>query len=102
MNELMEPRFGRADHWLRLVFALLYFGLIFYLVRILVGLVLVAQFILAAALGEPNDRLLRFTEDLHSFSYHALRFITWNTDDRPFPFSDWPSPQGTNKSVVDQ
>ena len=102
MNELTEPRFRRADHWLRLVFALVYFGLLFFLVRILVGLALVVQFILAAVIGEPNARLLRFTADLHSFTYHALRFVTWNTDHRPFPFSDWPGPEDSNKSAVDQ
>ena len=37
MDELKEPRLKRGDHWLRLVIALVYFGLLFYLVRILVA-----------------------------------------------------------------
>ena len=93
MDELKEPRLKRGDHWLRLVIALVYFGLLFYLVRILVGLALIVQFVLVAFVGQTNRRLLDFTADLHRFSYHALQFVTWNSADRPFPFSDWPGPE---------
>ena len=93
MDELTEPRLKRGDHWLRLVIALAYFGLLFYLGRILVGLVLIVQFLLIAFLGDANRRLLDFTADLNRFSYHILQFVTWNSDDRPFPFSDWPGPE---------
>ena len=93
MDELKDPRLKRGDHWLRLVIALVYFGLLFYLVRILVGLALIVQFVLVAFVGETNRRLLDFTADLHRFSYHVLQFVTWNSDDRPFPFSDWPGPE---------
>jgi cobalamin synthase len=96
MNDFSEPRLKRGDHWLRLVIALTYFGLLFYLVKVLVGLALAVQFILVAFVGEANHRLLGFTGDLHRFSYHVLQFITWNSNDRPFPFSDWPGPQNQN------
>ena len=92
MDELKEPRLKRGDHWLRLVIALAYFGLLFYLVRILVGLALIVQFMFVAFVGETNRRLLDFTADLNRFSYHVLQYVTWNSNDRPFPFSDWPGP----------
>ena len=101
MDELKEPRLKRGDHWLRLVIALVYFGLLFYLVRILVGLALIVQFILVAFVGQTNRRLLDFTADLHRFSYHALQFVTWNSDDRPFPFSDWPGPESQHSIQSD-
>ena len=96
MDNLREPKLKRTDYWLRLLLALMYFGLVFYLIRLLVGIVLVMQFILVAFLGKTNDRLVRFTGDLNRFSYHVLQFLTWNSDDRPFPFSDWPGPENQN------
>ena len=90
MDELRDPKLKKGDHWLRLFLALLYFGVIFYLVRVLVGIVLIMQFVLIAFIGKTNRRLIEFTADLNRFSYHALQFVTWNSDDRPFPFSDWP------------
>ena len=101
MDEIAEPRLKRGDHWLRLIIALVYFGLLFYLVRILVGLAFIAQFLFVAFIGETNRRLLEFTSDLHCFSYHVLQFITWNSDDRPFPFSDWPAPENQHPAQFD-
>lgn len=101
MVQLTEPRLKRGDHWLRLVIALVYFGLLFYLVRILVGIALILQFVHIAFRGDANSRLLSFTGDLHRFSYHVLQFVTWNSDHRPFPFSDWPGPERQNPAQSD-
>jgi hypothetical protein len=98
MDDLKEPKVRNRDHWLRLVTALIYFVLLFYLVRILVGVALVVQFILVAFVGEANYRLIRFTSDLNRFSYHVLQFVTWGSDQRPFPFSDWPGPEKQHPS----
>ena len=93
MDNLIEPKLKRTDHWLRLLLALVNFGLVFNLVMLLVGIALVMQFILVAFLGKTNGRLIGFTRDLNRFSYHVLQFVTWNSNYRPFPFSDWPGPE---------
>ncbi|HBP83988.1 MAG TPA: DUF4389 domain-containing protein, partial [Gammaproteobacteria bacterium] len=38
------------------------------------------------------ERLRSFTQDLNSFIYAALQYVTFNTDEKPFPFCDWPAP----------
>ena len=96
MDELTEFRLRGGNHWLRLVIALVYFGLLFYVVKTVIGLVLLAQFILGIFSGEVNRRLVDFTGDLNRFSYHVLQYLTWNSNDRPFPFSDWPGPDDQN------
>lgn len=96
MDELIKSRLKRGDHWLRLVIALVYFGLLFYLVKTVIGLVFLTQFVIALSAGKVNRRLLDFTGDLNTFSYHVLQYLTWNSNDRPFPFSDWPGPDDQN------
>ena len=96
MDELIESRLKRGDHWLRMVIALVYFGLLFYLVKTVIGVVLLTQFVLSIFTGKVNRRLVDFTGDLNRFSYHVLQYLTWNSNDRPFPFSDWPGPDDQN------
>jgi hypothetical protein len=98
MDELTKSRLKRGDHWLRLIIALVYFGLLFYLVKTVIGLVLLTQFVIGLFSGTVNRRLLDFTGNLNCFSYHVLQYLTWNSNDRPFPFSDWPGPDD-QKSV---
>ena len=92
MDKLKEKKIKNPDYWVRLLLVLLYFGLVFYLVRALVGIALVLQFVIVALSGKTNHRVVHFTGNLNQFSYHVLQYVTWNTDNRPFPFSDWPGP----------
>ena len=59
---------------------------------ILIGASLVFQSVMVVVRGTVNPRLQRFTADLNRFCYSTLQYLTWNTDQRPFPFCDWPSP----------
>ena len=34
-----------------------------------------------------------FLADLNAFTFSALQYVTFNSDQRPFPFSDWPAPE---------
>ena len=42
--------------------------------------------------GEDAERLQSFTGDLNTFVHATLQYITFNTDEKPFPFCDWPAP----------
>ena len=41
--------------------------------------------------GEKNQRLLRFGSMLGLYAYRMLQFLTFNSDEKPFPFADWDS-----------
>ncbi|MBT7517600.1 MAG: DUF4389 domain-containing protein, partial [Acidiferrobacteraceae bacterium] len=43
------------------------------------------------AKGSQAERLHEFTADLNAFSYSVLQYLTFNSDERPFPFCDWPA-----------
>lgn len=78
--------------WLRLVFMIL-FALVFYIAELVMFAVAIIQFLFKLFTAEPNERLLRFGEGLSRFIYQTAQFLTFNTEDMPFPFSDWPAPE---------
>jgi hypothetical protein len=40
-----------------------------------------------------NENLKKLGETISTWSYQAFLFLTYNTDEKPFPFSDWPDPK---------
>lgn len=76
--------------WLRGLFMLL-FAALYHVAGVVVGAVAVLQFAWKLVTGESNPRLTRFGEDLGRYFNQIVRFLTFNTEDKPFPFADWPS-----------
>lgn len=78
-----------ADHWLRFAFMVL-FAIILGVVSYVMTALVIVQFIWALIAGEGNDKLREFGSSLSQYIYQMLRFLTYNTEDKPFPFADWP------------
>ena len=74
--------------WLRGLFVLLFF-LVGYIVKFLVVVISVFQFVYTICTGNPNSKLLQFSHGLVIYVYQIVNFITFNTETKPFPFSDW-------------
>ncbi|MDO3384130.1 DUF4389 domain-containing protein [Gilvimarinus algae] len=90
-NEKLKSNLLSADHWMRLVFMLL-FSVILYVAGIVMSILVIVQFIFALITGKDNPNLRQLGDSLSQFIYAALRFLTYNTDEKPFPFADWPKP----------
>ncbi|MBI2961133.1 MAG: DUF4389 domain-containing protein [Betaproteobacteria bacterium] len=77
--------------WLRLFFMLVV-GLLYWVSRVVVGAVVALQFFWVLFTGETNERLLHFGQSLATYTYQIIRYLTFNTEERPFPFdADWPA-----------
>lgn len=85
----LKARLLSADHWLRLAFMLL-FALVLCVVTYVVATVVALQFIWHLAKGEANSRLKHFGRSLSRYIEQVLCFLTYNSEDKPFPFADWP------------
>lgn len=101
MTETMRSRTRQSEIWLRLFLTLVYFGLFFYLIKFVMGACLLFQAAMQICTGHTNPRLLLFTSDLNRFAFHALQYLTYTSDQRPFPFSDWPGPDDSAPSKVE-
>jgi hypothetical protein len=49
------------------------------------------QFIMMLLNETPNPRLTTFGRSLGGYLQQGANFLTFATEDIPFPFSDWPS-----------
>jgi hypothetical protein len=72
-----------------LCFILFYF--IGYIVWILTVAISIFQFLYGIFLKNPNKNLLDFGKNLNLYLYEIVRFISFNTDTKPYPFSPWPN-----------
>jgi len=78
------------DVWLRGLFILIY-GVIFYFLFALIWLVVIFQFIMKLITTELNEQLLNFSDSLNQYVSQILLYITFKSEERPFPFSPWPA-----------
>lgn len=89
MKSEMKQRLTASATWMRGLYILI-FSVIFSITEILLGAVVVFQFLATLFTGEPNARLRGFGLSLAAFIYQIVAFVTFNSDERPFPFGPWP------------
>lgn len=76
--------------WLRTLQMLL-MCVAFQLAVWLLVVVAVLQLVLAAATDGPNDRLRSLGGSIGRYLRQIADFVTFGTEQVPFPFSDWPA-----------
>jgi hypothetical protein len=87
----LEQNIKSRSTWMRLFFMLVMM-LLWSVSRVVVATVILVQFLCVLFTGKTNDRLKHLGEQLARYTYQIIGYLTFNTDDRPFPFDmDWPS-----------
>jgi hypothetical protein len=79
-----------VDTWIRLAYMVL-FALLVMAARLLVSIVVVVQFALVLIFGRDNENLRNLGQGLGKWVYQAIMFLTFNSNDKPFPFDEWPA-----------
>ena len=62
--------------------------------HVVIGLLLLVAVVQAGVvliIGQPNLNLQEFTVGLNRYLYQMACFLTFNSETKPFPFSDWPT-----------
>lgn len=88
-NEQIKSNITSPEHWLRLLFMLL-FAVILYVAGIVMVFLVAVQFLFALITGRDNTNLRQMGDSLSRFIYDALQFLTYNSQEKPFPFAEWP------------
>ncbi|UTW45748.1 DUF4389 domain-containing protein [bacterium SCSIO 12696] len=84
-----QPHFLNVNVWLRLLF--MAFALVcLFIARILVWVAVVFQFLVVLFTGQDNDNLRNFGQGVSKWVYQCLLFLTFNSEEKPFPFNEWP------------
>ena len=89
MEREIKQRLTSKNVWTRALFMVL-FAIAYGLVEIVLTLVVVVQFFIVLLTGGANEPLLKFGTNLGRYIYQIIQFQTFNSEDKPFPFSDWP------------
>ena len=90
MNETTSDKpIKDRSTWMRILFMVLFVVIYGIAETVLTGIVVV-QIVFKLVTGDVNERLLTLSKQASTYIYNILLFLTFNSEERPFPFSDWP------------
>ena len=89
INNLKE-KLSSVDKWIR-GFYIVLFLVVTVIVKFLIWFITGFQFVSVLLTNHPNKMLLEFGEHLSIYIGEVFRFLTYNTNDKPYPFSAWVS-----------
>jgi hypothetical protein len=90
MTEPTYPIAQPRSLWMRVLMMLL-MAIAFQLAAWVLGAVAIVQLVLAAVAGGSNERLRSFGRSLGRYLAQVAGFLTFATEEVPFPFVDWPA-----------
>ena len=88
-NEAIKHNLTTPDHWLRALFMVL-FVILLEVAGVVMLATIVLQFLFAIISGGPNENLRQLGSQIASYIYQVLQFLIYNTEEKPFPFAEWP------------
>jgi len=88
MQHDINDHLKKIGTWKRLFFMAV-FSVIIGMVRVLLWAIIFLQVASSLLTGTPNQNILVFGRKLSAYLYHILLFLTYNSEQLPFPFSDW-------------
>lgn len=98
MSSEIKQHMKQQSTWMR-GFYILIFAFIYSITKVVLAAVVLFQFLTTLFTGEKNERLLEFGNNLSTFIYQIVTYLTYNSDNKPFPFDEWP---GNTKQGYDE
>lgn len=89
MEQKTKTNLLNTETWIRLLYMVV-IGVLSVLARMVIWVVAVLQFLLVLITGSGNANLRDLGQGTSKWTYQAFLFLTFNSDEKPFPFSDWP------------
>jgi hypothetical protein len=90
MDPALKAHLTRRQTWLRGLFIVL-FSVIYSIAGMVLTAIVVFQFVSMLVSGTRNPMLLAFGRQLSTYLYQLLLYVTFNRDERPWPFDAWPT-----------
>ena len=89
MNDNIKQHIKERSTWLRGLYMLVYL-ICYSIAEIVLGVVVLFQFILTVLTGKTNERLLKLGQGISTYVYQILLFLSFNDEYHPYPFGAWP------------
>jgi len=95
MNQKTTDNLKEESTWLRLVFIILY-AILLNITEFVIAVVVVIQFLSKLFTGKVVHKGTVFGQNLSTYMYEIIRFLTFKTDEMPWPINPWPNGPPTN------
>ncbi len=89
MANITQIQKSAENPWKRLLFIIL-FAIILNIVKFVVCVLVVVQFLTKLFTGGVNKQLQLLGAALGAYARQIIEFLTYYSDDRPYPFRSWP------------
>ncbi|MCZ6604686.1 MAG: DUF4389 domain-containing protein [Alphaproteobacteria bacterium] len=86
----LKENIKAGSTWMRGLFMVL-FIIIYGIAEFLIFAVILFQFLSMLVARKTNEPLLGFSKSLSMFIYEIMIYLSYNDEQRPFPFGTWPS-----------
>ena len=83
----IEENIKSRSTWLRLLFMVVFY-VIATLASAVLSVVIVLGFFWVLCTGEKNGQLQQAGQVIAGYLYEIIRYLTFNTEDKPFPFGE--------------
>ena len=90
MNTETKTNLQSKSTWVRVLYMLL-FVLAYSAAEFVLGITVVIQVVIKLVTGSLNENLKAFGKQISLYIYDVLQFLTFNSEDKPFPFDEWPT-----------
>jgi hypothetical protein len=90
MTDELKEHVKDSSVWVRLLFMLL-FSALYWVAAMVLAVVVLFQFLSALFTGKKNSHVLALGAQLSTYAYQVFRYLTYNSEEKPFPLGDWPS-----------
>ncbi|MGB5328645.1 MAG: DUF4389 domain-containing protein [Gammaproteobacteria bacterium] len=89
MSDDVKDNLKSQSTWKRGLYMLLY---IFFsrIAEVVLGAIVIFQFLLKLFTGETNERLRKLGQGLSTYVYQVFQFLAYNSEYHPYPFGAWP------------
>jgi len=101
MSDDVKNNLKSQSTWKRGLYMLLY---IFFsrIAEVVLGAIVVFQFLLKLFTGETNERLCKLGQGLTTYVYQVFQFLAYNSEYHPYPFGAWPKGEPRAAKLTDQ
>ena len=90
MSDEIKENLKQQSTWLRGLYMLM-FALFYSIAEIVLFAVVFIQFLLVLFTGKTNPRLLKLGQEIATYVYQILQYLTFNSDYQSYPFGAWPN-----------
>jgi len=95
----LKNNLKNSSVWKRLFFMIL-FSILYSAAEVVLAVVVLYQFLSLLITGNKNEKVLSFGAQISTYAYQVFSYLTFNTEDKPFPMSDWPSDKPLAEKVA--